>query len=308
MGRPVPSVIAVPRPLTVLRALLVLAAVTWIVLEFRSAAADSGSASWPSPGRLALAAVCVAMTLLCAALNWAALVGVGRRAVLVRGFLIAQLGKYVPGGVVQLVGQADSARRAGAAPRSIAVALPVHALSTTVGAGAVAAIGLAVAGAQLTPSTRLSLGVAGAAVSAVVLSRGGAAFLLARLHRRWPRVPDGSVMPSRRAVAVAVAVGCVGSACYGAAFVLIADVPGAGPAASVALGAAFVVAFTLGFLVVPMPAGLGVREAALVVLLEPYASPATVLAASIGLRIVQLVVEIAVSAIAGIAVRVGGVT
>ncbi|MGA1075293.1 MAG: hypothetical protein ACO307_09195, partial [Ilumatobacteraceae bacterium] len=72
------------------------------------------------------------------------------------------------------------------------------------------------------------------------------------------------------------------------------------------LGAAYVVAVTLGFLVEPMPAGVGVREAALVVLLEPYASPATVLAASIGLRIVQLVVEMAVSAIAGIAVRVGG--
>jgi uncharacterized membrane protein YbhN (UPF0104 family) len=89
---------------------------------------------------------------------------------------------------------------------------------------------------------------------------------------------------------LATLIGVVAASCFGTAYALL--LVRAGQASTVMVASAFVVAFTAGFLALPVPSGLGVREAILVGLLRPVAPTADVLAAAIAIRIVQLVVEI----------------
>lgn len=69
--------------------------------------------------------------------------------------------------------------------------------------------------------------------------------------------------PSQRALVVATAFGALNSVLVGSAFGLL--IPSATSVREVAIATgAFAFAWLVGFLVVPLPAGLGVREALLV--------------------------------------------
>ena len=102
---------------------------------------------------------------------------------------------------------------------------------------------------------------------------------------------------------LATLIGIVAASCFGTAYSLL--LVHAGHTSTVMVAAAFVVAFTAGFLVLPVPSGLGVREAILVALLRPVAPTADVLAAAIAIRIIQLVVEIVLFALLTIAGKRG---
>lgn len=272
-----------------LRVGLTLVALVGIALALRSAASDVDEVPWPAKRDVAIAALCVAVALIMASLAWVWLLDRHERRVsLASGFLVSQLGKYVPGGVVQIAGQYDAARRAGVEARSVAVALPVHAMTATVGAGAVASVVWAVVGDTGAWWARALFGVAGLVGFVTATSRQLLVKLMELARRRWIRVPEATAIPSQRAILRSAGAGTLGSVFFGVSYVVMVRPEGD----AVAVAAGFVVAFTIGFLALPVPSGLGIREAALVGLLSGYASAANLLAAAIGLRVVQLGVEL----------------
>jgi uncharacterized membrane protein YbhN (UPF0104 family) len=66
---------------------------------------------------------------------------------------------------------------------------------------------------------------------------------------------------------------------------------------AVACGAAAVVALIVGFLAVPVPAGLGVREAVLVFFLAPFMPTAVALSVALGARVLGTAVQSALAVI-----------
>jgi hypothetical protein len=291
-----------PTTAKVLRGIVVLVAVAGVVLALVKASRDAGELTWPTWAAIVLSAVFVSVTLVLGAWSWAAILGAHAPPLpLVRGFMVAQLGKYVPGGVVQLAGQFDLTRREGVRGHIVALAVPVHALCATVGPGSAACVALALVDDHLRLPVRVILVVAGAAGLAASTSRILMARALEAAHRHWSRIPSVVALPTQGSIGRACALGAGAMACYGAAYVTLLDVDTGRAMLIGALG--FLVAFTVGFLALPFPSGLGIREAVLVALLNPIAPVAEILASSVALRIVQLAMELLLAAAASGFVR-----
>jgi uncharacterized membrane protein YbhN (UPF0104 family) len=266
-----------------------LVGVVGIALALRAAASGAGEVPWPTWQGVLVSALCLAVTLLLSAAAWATLLGSrGRWVLLARGYLVAQLGKYVPGGLLQVAGQYDYARRAGVESGHVAVALPAHALSVIVSTGCSGALLLSLIDDHLDWRLRMLLGAVGLIGAGLATSRRVLAWILDRARRQWLWMPEPGLLPSQAGILRAAALGAVGSVCVGIAYSVMVGSDGS----RVVVAAGYVVAFTVGFLVLPVPSGLGVREAMLVVLLEPFAPVDALLAAAVGLRVVQLVVEL----------------
>ncbi len=213
-----------------------------------------------------------------------------------RIMFVGQLGKYLPGSVwafvaqVELARDREVARARGAAATLLAVAVTV-------------AVGLAVA------ATALPL-VSGEAARRWWWVLAAAPVLLACLH---PRVLGFGVRtaarpftrfrevaeagpPEVRGRSVAAAVGwtVLAWAPLGAHAWLLTWAVGGEPLASIgpAVGG-YALAWTLGLLVVFAPAGLGVREAVLVVALAPVVDAGAALVVAVLSRLVMTVADIA---------------
>jgi uncharacterized membrane protein YbhN (UPF0104 family) len=92
--------------------------------------------------------------------------------------------------------------------------------------------------------------------------------------------------------AISAALALVGMAFLSAGFAILA-VSAEGMPNPVLLVGAFALAWVVGYLIVPFPAGLGLREAALVVILGSLApSYGSVLAAAVIQRLCQVVAEV----------------
>ena len=155
-----------------------------VVVALVRAAGDARGVRWPSPLAGAAAGALLATTLACGAIAWVTLVRSTAHTpvvALARAFIVGQLGKYVPGGVVQLAAQYGASRRAGVVRGRVAVALPVHALVTTVAPGGVAAVVLAGSDSHLVVSLRWVLAIGGVAITVVAGRRTWVALLLRRV-------------------------------------------------------------------------------------------------------------------------------
>lgn len=205
------------------------------------------------------------------------------RAALARGLYTSQLTKYLPaGGFVQAASQVALSSQDGVA--SAAIRLPVFSLCTLAAAATVGS-GLAF-DADLPEWARVLAGLGLASVA--VLDRR----LLRRIlqaARRWTdRVPEASTLPSQGAVVRCYLAMVVNMLAYSLAFtVLLGDLTNVRPWVVLA---AFPAAWGLGYLVLPVPSGLGVREAVLVAAL-PGVPAGSLLAASVANRLSALVVE-----------------
>lgn len=256
-----------------------LVGVAFCLVAFRQTWDRSQGLPVPDPAALLAALALATVGLVAACFAWAALLGAVATGRVAGGFYAAQLGKYVPGAVWQAVGQVDAARRAGVPLARAATAFGVFALTQAAAGGAVGAL-LVLAPVPLP----LRLGAAGAAAGLVVL-----------LDRRWLlRVlrwlgRDVAAVPSGAQIRRAWLLGLVPHVTSGVAFTLLLWSTDAGLVAAAIPAAAF--AWTAGFLAVPFPAGLGLREAVLIATLSPWADAPTVLAASLALRLVTIVAE-----------------
>jgi hypothetical protein len=214
---------------------------------------------------------------------------------------IAQLAKYVPGSVWQFVSRIAMLR----ARQFPAVAIRDSMIAETgwVIGSAVVLGGVLVALGQPGFFLRLVMVLAGAppAIRTLLVSGLAGALILGAWwgRRRWPRLRPWLIRlrPPGRAVALLLGAWMA----LGASFwVCLRPFLSQGPTWSVAIGV-YCLAWVAGFLVPFAPAGLGVREAVLALVLDPVLDPQTSLVVVAVHRVIYLLVEVVMALVAWLA-------
>lgn len=212
----------------------------------------------------------------------------------VRVFLVANLGRYVPGKVWQVTGLAVLARRRGvSAALSSFAAVVAHGVSlvgaTLVGAFVFVRWSSAAGGGWWiwVPVGLLVLTAIGLVPPVFLRLRS----LLARIRLGvdWEAVRPGMVV---RWLALFVAHWTI----YGASFFLLARSFGL-PGGPIQVGASYVAAYVVGYVAIFAPAGLGVREASLTGFLAPLMGEGPAAGLAIVARVWNTVIEVAPAAV-----------
>lgn len=203
-------------------------------------------------------------------------------------FYTSQLMKYSPvGGAAQAASQAALAVGDSVSVAKATTAMLVSKLTIVIAGGAFGPV-LAVSQPGLALWARIVL-----CLTPTVFIVGhprvlrGAVTVTSKLLRRDP---DHTILPEPAAVWRSIAWGIPALALTGASFAILAVASGLGENL-VQAAAGFALAWVIGFLVIPVPAGLGIREAALAVLVA--GDPASKLVAAVLFRIVVVVTEAA---------------
>jgi uncharacterized membrane protein YbhN (UPF0104 family) len=200
-------------------------------------------------------------------------------------FFVGQLGKYIPGSVWSIGAQAEMAARRSIPPRA------------TVTAGLLF-LGYHVATAAVVGTTALLVGALQPPwpswVSALLLV--GSLIGMLPFAVRWPggRVAGRPVRIGVGDTAAALGLMAAAWAAYAAALVLLA--PGFPWHDVVALGGAFALAYAVGVVVVLAPAGVGARDALLVLLLTPLLGVADATALALLARLTHTAADAAMAA------------
>jgi hypothetical protein len=199
----------------------------------------------------------------------------------IRVMFLAQLGKYVPGSVWALVGQVELAREHDV-PRRRGAAATLLAMAATIATGcAVAAVTLPLTSAEATrrywwllPLAPVLLACLHPRVVTTLLNR-----TLALVRR-----PPLEEAVGLAAMARAVGWSLLAWGLFGTHTWLLAR--SLGDAGFLLSSGAYALAFTVGFLVIIAPGGLGAREAALVVALAPVLPSGGPLVVALASRVV----------------------
>lgn len=271
------------------RAVLGLLGVVGLALGAWSTA-DDAQDSLPSPGVAVAAWALLVVAMIFAAAAWVALFPptVDRRA-LARGLYTSQLTKYLPaGGFVQAASQVALSNEMGIG--AAALRLPVYS-ACAVAAAATVGSGLAFeSNLPMWSRVLAALGVS----TVCVLDRRILQALLRFARRIIHRLPDPEALPPQAALLRCYAALLANVTAYAVAFVLllgdITDAP------TVTTAAAFCAGWALGYLALPLPSGLFVREGVLLAAL-PVTS-AAVLAASVAHRLLAFVAEALLAGVA----------
>jgi uncharacterized membrane protein YbhN (UPF0104 family) len=127
-------------------------------------------------------------------------------------------------------------------------------------------------------------------LSVVLLRRNLMAWVLGVARRLYHRIPSAELLPTQRDIVLFYlwALVTIGVACVAYSLLLGSLHTGANV---VTIFCAFALSWVIGFLAVPIPAGVGVREALLVALI-PGVGAAPVLAASLALRLLTIGTEV----------------
>jgi glycosyltransferase 2 family protein len=285
-GGPPPARGVTPRRMRLLRGGLALVAVVALLFALREAVEEAGAVALPGPGRLALAGGLMAVSLVSAGSAWAVLIDVrvGRA---FPGFVLAQLAKYVPGSVWQGVGQVADAHRLGVATSRASLAFVVQLLLQIIAAAAASVLALTAAGLPLW----LRVWAAVAPLSLVFVDRRWLAAVVATLSRWSARLRDADLeLPTQAALLAATWRSVVTIMLVGTSYAVLLP-SAASPREVVGAAGVFMLAWLVGFLVVPLPAGLGVREIVLVAGLSAVHPTAEILAAAVVARLLLIVVE-----------------
>lgn len=312
-----------PRGLRVVLQILLTVLVTWFILDRAGVAfadlADIDPSRWTLDLRALLASVVVlAAGYAMSSWLWARMVAeMGARQLplgaAVRVYMVANLGRYVPGKVLQIAGLALFARREGVPP------------GTSMGA-AVVGQGIALLGATLVglgaffgPNEAyrtvgwIGLGIAALVIGATSVPR--SAHTLERLWRRLAGSPRSDVVGVANVPSAVKAqantedpVGRPGFGLrwtlwytlnwgvYSVAFwLLFLGLESWAPFLQV--GPAFAAAYLVGYAAVFAPAGVGVREGALIVFLLPVLTRDAAVAMAIASRVWLTVVELVPAAV-----------
>ncbi len=272
--------------------------VTGVLAALVTAASRARQVSWPSWATVAVSSMLVGVMLLATAASWVAMFpGQRNRSGLARAFLVGQLGKYVPGGVVQVAGVVDVSRRAGVSGKEVAAALPVHMVAATLVPGLIATAVFGALDGRLAAALRGVLVGGGLGLAVILIRRRWMATLFDIGHRRWSRLPEGSHVPPAKTLLIVAGLGSVGFAAYGGAFAALLA-PGDGLRSFIVVASGFLAAFLVGLIALPIPSGVGIREGVLVATVGTMMPLADVLAAAVVLRVTQLAAELAVFSVA----------
>lgn len=289
MGRTDPPMDAIRRPRVLgrIRTVFGVLGLGFAVAAFFRARDSLDNGVSVSASRLAAAALLGVITVGAAARAWSAILPDPSDRRLRRTYYSALIGKYIPGGVFQAAAQIGLASDAGLRPGDATASYGVSMMASVL-AGLVACVGIAPSGA-FEPAYR-SVAFAGSIASALLVATGGAQAILRRLAEVLDRPAILRSIPSRFQLALSVFWGVCGLAAMGFGYaVILGGFDRSSDAFAIA--AAFVGAWLVGYLMVPFPAGIGIREGVLLALLAPTAGAAAVIAASLLHRLVTIVVE-----------------
>lgn len=205
-------------------------------------------------------------------------------------YFTGQLGKYVPGGIWPIVGRSEMAVRGGA-ERGTAYAATTLSMATTYGAAAlVGGIGSLVswryplAGVAATAAV-----VCGVLSPSIPLVGSTAARLFSRLG-----TPPSTISLARLVAAHAPSWVLISLATQVTASAFGADIGFAHMLCASSLS------WLVGFLVVGVPGGIGVREAVFAALVSPSVPTGVAVSVAVASRVVFIVVDVACAAIAGL--------
>jgi glycosyltransferase 2 family protein len=267
-----------------LRGALACAGVVFIAIALRRSFAGDWRDLVPTWPRVMIALVLIVAGLLSAGLSWRTLFGpAGRARGLTKGFFFATLARYVPGGIWQPVGQVGSATGSGIPMRTALVAFPVHTVIYIV-SGAVVGAGVALFVPGLTFLVRSAS--AGGVLAVVLLDRRVMATALQIARRFVRRLPTPDEIPGQGAILRAFVLTTVTVVLTCASFAVLAK-------GGIGTVCAFAAAWTVGFILLPIPSGIGVREAILVGLLP--VPTRVLLTAAIAHRVAMMIGELAVA-------------
>ena len=233
------------------------------------------------------------------AVSWALLFAkADRRPLIGLGFLVSQPVKYLPGGFAQPISQVTLGVQAAGSTSRVVVAFPVHVLINGVAAITLSAPFLFVADVPSWARWAVVL----VPIIWVSLDRRWMAallLLLGRIHRVF-RVSDE--LPPQRNINTAFAVALLAHGAMFAGFGVLSA--GSVPGWSIfQLSVAYGIAWVIGYIAIPAPAGLGAREAVLAVLLNGALPAVDVIKVSAVHRIVTLVVELILLLVAVVMTR-----
>nr|WP_274387942.1 lysylphosphatidylglycerol synthase domain-containing protein [Salsipaludibacter albus] len=272
---------------------MTVAGLAWMAWALRDGWQDLSLSALPSPPALVFLLVLVGVSMLCAYTAWMTLLRERHTRRSLRNFMVAQVAKYVPGGIWQGVGQVTGhARDSGRSVTATSVAYLLQAL-TQLASTSVFAMALIVSG---TPATVLEWAATiGISATALLLYRPGMAWAWSMIRRWRSSIPDDAGIPPQRVILRAAGLGVAAIGLQGWAFA--GFLGGSGVPEDLSVVAVYAVAWAVGFAALPLPAGLGVRELLLVAML-PGVGTAQVVAASVALRVAQIVVEVVVVGVA----------
>jgi hypothetical protein len=211
-----------------------------------------------------------------------------------RVFYVGQLGKYLPGSVWPLLAQMELGRRYGLARSQVAVGGVLQLGLSVLVTGVIGLAALPLAGSL--PAWEVSIVAAAVALGAIAVLPPVLNELLARVLRVLRRPPLAAPVLGSRVLAsvgwsVLAAVGLAGQASV-LAYGLGADTHG-----TVLAGGALLLATALGVLVVPVPAGAGIREGAFVLLMRGHLGTAEATALALMSRLLLAFADLVVAAI-----------
>ncbi len=258
----------------------------FLIVTFVRSLGDTDATLVPDARSIGLALVLSAVGLWFAGKGWTCLFsGANRPDALAAAFYTSQLGKYVPGGIWQPVGLVGLTRSEGVAVAQTGTVLPVHIATQIAGAGVVSA--LVFFAAPDAPSA-IRFGALAGFASPMILYRGWMD-VASRLTSRWLGRDLRVHLPSQRAILVSFGWAILTVLASGAGFaVMLRSLSSADSLARAAL--TFGLGWVVGFLAVPFPSGLGVREG--VLLLALSAVPSVIVAAAVAHRLVTMVAEV----------------
>ena len=214
-------------------------------------------------------------------------------------FFAGQLGKYAPGSVWPAVIQAQLGQRNGV-PRTQMVASYIVAVTLSLAAGGVVGL-FALAGGLDGTVVAIAIGalLGGAALVALVLHERGLQRWARRLAERFGKsLPPIEV--STRAALLAGGLSVLSWLAFGVHAWLIARPLGADASDLLVVTGAFALAFVVGVVVLPLPAGAGVREAVLILVLGATLGRPGAIALALVSRFVLIVVELLLAAATGV--------
>lgn len=273
---------------TAARVLFGVAGASFLAVAFWETWDRSADVVVPAWWRLLISLVAVTVAMSMAYRGWAALFQRSVRSrELAAGFYLSQLGKYVPGGVWQAAGQVGYAIRAEVSPPRAATAFVVFSV-TQATAGAIVGASVGLLAADL--AWWLRAGTLAAASMALLLDRRWMAWAVGFYRRRRSAGDPGELVPAQQAILRSCAWSVGTMLGLGIAFAaLLSGLGTTAPLAATVTG--FSLAWTVGFLAVPFPAGLGIREAVLITVLGPATGVAPLIAASVYFRLSQMGAE-----------------
>lgn len=259
---------------------------------------SAGDALTPSLGLLvAMLAVAYAGLGGLLAFGWSRLIGVfgGNPRGQTRLHALTQVMKYLPGNVFHLAGRHAMARRKALGHQTLLLA----ALSET-GLLVLASLVTGLLAAGLLPLPDPAMIMLGVAATLT-----GAAILGALIVWQWVRVkaPVLSLWRARWGLGLLFPVYLIFFAGYGAAggLLLSAITPDAGSNLYLLTAGAFAIAWLAGFLTPGAPAGIGVRESVLLLILSPFVGTGPVLLLAALARVVTVAGDALLAAAAGAA-------